>query len=171
MSCASLAVCTAVTWGIMGLSCSRQDIDAWNSNIKVFLAVPDTSSSSLCSFTADWPERRLAPWITTQPASCFGESLTRPVEASAPQISLFLVIYNSTYCTFTSTDNKSGVKPLAANHTRCVFCWRRCCRAGGSQSGVHGPIGVLEGVPEGSSAKHFISLLLTHMESDKASLI
>lgn len=33
------------TRGIMGLSYSRQDIDALNSNIKLFLAIPDMSSS------------------------------------------------------------------------------------------------------------------------------
>lgn len=38
---------TAVTRGVMGLSCSRRDIDALNSNIKVFLAVPVTSSPSI----------------------------------------------------------------------------------------------------------------------------
>lgn len=37
-------VCTAVTRGVMGLSRSRRDVDALNSNIKVFLAVPVTSS-------------------------------------------------------------------------------------------------------------------------------
>lgn len=56
--CLSLCVCTTVTWGIMGLSCSRQDVNAWNSNIKVFLAVPDTSSSLF--LMPDWTERRLA---------------------------------------------------------------------------------------------------------------
>lgn len=43
----------------MGLSCSRQDVDALNSNIKVFLAVPDTSSFSVF-LMPDWTGRRLA---------------------------------------------------------------------------------------------------------------
>lgn len=42
LSSLSLSV---VTRGIMGLSYSRQDVDALNSNIKLFPAVPDMSSS------------------------------------------------------------------------------------------------------------------------------
>lgn len=70
----------------------------------------------------DWEAIR--PWITTQPASCFGKSFTHPVEASYPKLcffsSFFLAIYESTHCTFTYT-NKFCVKQVSANYTR-LFC-------------------------------------------------
>lgn len=37
----SFRLFTAVTWGIMGLSCLRKGVDGLNFNIKVFVAVPD----------------------------------------------------------------------------------------------------------------------------------
>lgn len=42
-------------------------------------------------------------------------------------IALFLAIYNTTYCTFTCTNNKFCGKWVSANHTE-FFCSPKCCR-------------------------------------------
>lgn len=133
-------VCTAVTRGVMGLSRSRRGADALNSNIKVFLAVPVTSSPPFAHARLDGKaishriSRRAAELLLRLICtSCPGPLMQTRCFLPLPACFFFLSLsffYSSTYrvvlrvkvssvvSSRVATEKRSGGKGLGLSHNK-----------------------------------------------------
>lgn len=76
----------------------------------------------------DWTVRRLAHESQRGPQAATASHSHILLRLPIRKFFLFFpAIYNTTYCTFTCTNNKFCVKWVSANHTE-FFCSPKCCR-------------------------------------------